>query len=211
MDVNTKDLIHSLTSDLEEVKCMAHPFKRTMMWLVFASAYMAFISFSIGIRWDFSEKLYDISFALEIFVVGAMSISAALCSLWLCVPDMRGQKLLLAVPSGLFAVFMVWLFTKVILSVDHMPILEWHHCAQNAFVLGVLPVVSLLLLMGKGRTTHPKFMSFMNSLAVSGLGYIALRITCSAEDMGHIFVFHFMPYLLISFLIALLGRRIYRW
>lgn len=211
MSADTDNLIESLASDLQEVKLIAHPFKRTLLWLVFALAYLGIAIYYVGIRWDFSDKIYDVPFVLEMIVVGLMSVSAAFCSLWLCVPDMRGQKWMLMIPSTLFGVFIVWFSTKVLLYMSEMPALEWHHCAQDAVFYGIFPVLGLFLLVGKGKTTCPKMMSFMNALAVSGLGYIGLRITCSAEDMGHTFVYHFMPFVVLSFLIVLAGRKIYRW
>jgi len=63
----------------------------------------------------------------------------------------------------------------------------------------------------KGSTTQPYLMILMNVIAVSGLGYIGLRITCASDDIGHICVFHILPYIALGAFIAMIGRRFYRW
>ncbi len=211
MSVNTEKLIASLASDLEEVRCASHPLKKAMPWFVFAVFYVAFVVAVFGMRADFLDQIRNPTYVFEMLLVVLMSMSASLCSLWLCVPDMRGQKWMLAVPLSLFSVLVTWIVVRLTLSLDHMPEIVWHKCITEAIIFGLVPAVTLVLLASRGKTTQPKMMSFMNIIAIGGLGYIGLRLTCVSEDIGHILSFHFAPYIFIGALIALAGVKIFRW
>lgn len=211
MATNTDNLIDSLASELQEVKCACHPLKTALPWFIFAIIYLAFAIAVLGIRPDFSDRLLDSSYLFELVLVMLMSISATFSSLWLCFPDMRGQRWMLAVPISLFAILMIWLGLRTTMHLDHAPHVYWSGCINEALIFGLLPALTLALLAARGKTTQPQMMSFMNTIAIGGLGYLGLRITCSMEDMGHIMIYHFAPYIFIGFAIAAAGIKIYRW
>ena len=54
-------------------------------------------------------------------------------------------------------------------------------------------------------------MGLMNVISIGGLGYLALRLVCPAEEFGHIFVYHVMPYALFGIVITFIASKIYRW
>lgn len=211
MPVDTKNLIDSLASDLEEVRCARHPLKSALPWFVFAVIYITLAIVVLGIRDDFLLKIYDSSYVFEIGLILAMSASATFCSLFLCFPDMRGHKWMLSVPFCLFLVLLFWIAVQLGLDVVNIPRFYWSGCINEAVIYGLIPAATLVLLASRGKTTHPKLMSFMNTIAIGGLGYLALRITCSVDEIGHIMVHHFLPYVLIGFIIAVAGIKIYRW
>ena len=89
---NAESLIISLSDDLSEVKAMPHPMHRVALWAVVAVLYTLLMVSLLAIRSDLSIKLQDPNYVFELTYILAISISAMLCSSWLCVPDMRGQK-----------------------------------------------------------------------------------------------------------------------
>lgn len=214
MDVrveNTTNLIDSLASDLQQVQVVGHPLKQVLPWFVLAVLYVTFAVAVLGARADIAERMFQSVYLFEIGLVLAMSVSAAFCSIWLCIPDMRGQRWMLALPVSFFGALLVWLGLRFGLDFSHMPHLEWHQCINEALVFGVIPVISLSYLTSRGKTTQPNVLSFMNALAIGGLGYIGLRITCPSEDIAHILLFHFLPYVFIGLGVWASGRKIYRW
>lgn len=211
MSLNTDNLIDSLASELEEVKPARHPLQVALPWFIFAVLYIALAIAMLGMRDDFIYRISDADFVFELGLVVAMSISATFCSLWLCFPDMRGKNWMLAVPISLFSVLLFMLVSRTVLTIDEMPELYWCACINESLIFGVLPAVTLLFLSARGKTTRPQMLSFMNTIAIGGLGYLALRITCSQEDMGHIMMYHVMPYVLMGFLIVLAGIKFFKW
>ena len=91
------------------------------------------------------------------------------------------------------------------------PVLQWHACYLEALIFGIAPAISMMILSVKGKTTHPYIIACMNTLAISSIGYIGLRLVCAAENIGHLSVYHVMPYLIFGFIISLIAQRIYRW
>lgn len=208
---NTEDLIDSLCCELKPVCVLSHPLKRVIPWLILAILYVCLSVCIIGFRFDINTMMHKSTFVFELFFVAIMAISASLSSVWLCVPDMRGQKWMVAVPFTLFSMFSVWMILRAILDPFHIPLFQWHFCLQGSVIFGVLPAVTIFLLSLKGRTTHPHILSIMISLAIGSLGYIGLRLVCASEDIGHIFFTHTAPYIAFSLMICLIGNRIYRW
>lgn len=205
------DLIGNLTEDLQPISPMAHPFYRLLPWAALSFGYVALVIGIIGIRGDIGTKANDPLFLYEIILALATALSAACASAWLCVPDMRGAKWLLAVPFSLFAVFVGWLATRIIGEPFVMPAIDLHHCLGEAFLMIFVPVTGLILLSRKGATTRPVMMGALNAIAVGGLGFAGLRLICPVDNMGHICIYHVMPFLLLGLIIGLAARRLYRW
>lgn len=190
---------------------MKHPFTRLLPFVLFVVAYLSFTVGYIGVRPDFAEKLTQFHYVFELVLILSMSISSAFASAWLCVPDMRQQKWMLSVSLTLFATFVTWTFLRAVIDSYIMPHLHWHTCYTLSILFGAIPALFIFLLSMKGKTTQPMMLSAMNALAIGGAGYIALRLICQADDIGHLCVFHIVPYILFAFIASVVGRRIYRW
>ncbi len=209
---SAEELIASLSDELVKVKVMPHPLLRTLPWFLIATAYMVIVISIIGLRTDIDVKINDNGFVYELLHIFAISISAALCSSWLCVPDMRGRsKWIIAIPVALLAIFILEGINRFNIGIIHNINMSWHHCYGDALVFSAVPAFAILAISIKGNTTHPYLMSLMNSLSVGALGYAALRLTCSSDDIAHLSSMHIIPYLLFGIIIAALGRNIYRW
>lgn len=208
---NPDDLIRNLSQELEPVKIMEHPLKRTLPWVAFVIFYLTTALMFLGLRPDMSAMLVNPTYLFEIILVFAMASFAALCSMWLCVPDMRGQNWMLAVPITLCAAFMTWTGLRVIAEGFYIPQFSFCMCSAEITVNAVLPACALFYFTFKGKTTRPYLMAFMNVMAVGGFGYIASRLTCEHNEIVHIIFSHIGPYLLMGMLLGMIGKRIYRW
>ncbi len=208
---NMDDLIEGLSNDLCKIKKMPHPLKRAIPWFTLAIAYVFFTLWIFGVR-DNAQAFFTNQYNIfELFLMGTMFICSTFCSIWLCVPDMRGQKWMLSVPVALFALFCVWISLKMVFEPHDLLTMRWHSCITEGIVFGAIPAIFLAFITISGKTTRPIWLAFMNALAVGSLGYIALRITCGSDDIGHILSFHIMPYVIVGFIISVLGRYIYKW
>ncbi len=209
---NIEKLVDTLSNELSPVEPMPHPLKIAMPWFFGAVLYIALAIIVLGFRPDFFEsKILQVSYVLELALLVGISMSAAFCSLWLTVPDMRGEKWMLYIPVVGFSAFLLWHGVRMGMEEYIIPGIRFHPCHIEALIFGVLPAMALLFLSSRGNTTHPVLLSFMNILAVGALGYTGLRITCVSDDIGHLFADHFVPYFLLGVVVTFIGRRIYRW
>lgn len=205
------DLIGDLCEDLSPIGKIACPYKHFALWFSISTIYFAVIFFVIGLRHDLMELMHDPIFVFEIFLGVALSLTGALCASFLTIPDMRGMSWFRAVPTTIFSVFVVWSVVKAMTEGMDMPHFEWVACINNGLFLETFPLLFIIILSLRGKTTHPYWMTFMNVLAVAGVSWIGLRVTCHMDDMGHAFMYHFLPVSIIGGLLILFGRRIFKW
>ncbi len=209
---NTEKLIDSLASDLSKVSVMRHPLYCVLPWAICAVAYVVLGLYFIGVRPDIVAKIWQPLFSFEIVLVLWISAGAAISSAWLRVPDMRGATWLNTMTLTLFAVFVVMCVVRTVVEIPFTPDFHFaHQCHKLSVLFGILPAIIVLFVSMRGRTTRPVLMAFMNTLSIGGMSYVAMRIVCHADDMGHLCIYHILPYLFLGFVAAIVGRRIYRW
>lgn len=207
----TEDLIASLSKELKPVKCVAHPLKRAACWLVLASLYALLVVIFLGIRGDFLTKIIEPIYFFEVALALSMSLSAALSSHWLCVPDMRGQSWMPVVSITLLTVLAGWLALNTSINWGVESQMHFSHCMTDGLIFGFIPALAIVLLSMRGKTTRPILMIAMNILAVGGVGYVGLRLTCGCDDIWHILIHHVSPFFVISAIIAVIGQKLYNW
>lgn len=211
-EATLEKLTETLTGDLEPVKPLRHPAIRLLPWLALILAYVVADSFFLVLRADLSEKLAQSVFLFEIGLSLLLAVSAALTAAYLSVPDMRGMRWLTAVPLSLFAVFLLFLSTQIYstdLAMFHS--VGWHDCFSDSLIMGAAPVALMVFMTRGGTTTRPFLSALMNILAVGGLGWLAMRLVCEADNVAHVAAHHFMPFVVLGTLLGLLARRLYKW
>lgn len=207
----TDDLIKSLGADLKPVKPLGCPARRTLPWVAFSALYVAIIVHYVGMRPDLAAMLKDGMFLFEIILVGIAALFTAAASVYMSVPDMCGQKWLKPTALSLTGVFFLWVLTQWFSHGMPLPAAHWDHCLNEAAIVALLPIAMLIYITKRGTTTTPILMSLMNITCVGALAYIALRLTCMSNDIGHIFIFHVVPFLVLGTLFGMLARKIYKW
>ncbi len=208
---NTDNLIDELTQELEPVKCMVHPLRRVVPWLVGVVMYVVAIVHYIGLRPDFYKKFEDLSFLFENAMMALVAVSAALSASWMCVPDMRGQKWLISAPFSFLFVFLTWVGLRGLVEGVNLPSMHIDHCMADGFWMAVIPAALLVFITTRGATTRPILTALMTALSVSAFGYIGLRFTCMMDTIGHATIYHLVPFVLFGAVLGLLARRVYRW
>ncbi|MCF8496703.1 MAG: DUF1109 domain-containing protein [Alphaproteobacteria bacterium] len=209
---NIDNLVDSLAEDLAPVCRLAHPLLRIAPWIAAAVLYTAGAIAFLGLRPDLSLKMSDPAFLFEVSLMAMMAFSAALASAWMCVPDRRGQGWVVPVPVTLLGVFFLWSFVRSYAEGVLLPPLHRDHCFISGLLMGAVPAAALVFLLRRGAaTTCPSLMALMNILAVGGLGYIGLRLTCRMDTVGHACFYQLVSFLVGGAVLGILARRIYRW
>lgn len=208
---NIDSLIEGLSGDLQCCKPLSCPFKRIAPWAILSAAYMAFIVFFIGIRDDLIDKSQDVLFLFEISLASVISITAAIASSFMCSPDMCERKWIPTVSITSAAIFLLWTIVRYSVEGIAYEDIHWDHCLEGGALIGILPAIALVLLIKKGKTTAPVMMVAMNTLAVSGLAYIAMRFACAVDTVGHSGIVQITPFIVSGLILGLLARKLYRW
>lgn len=210
-ETNIDDLIGGLCEDLSPIKRLWCPYRLFALWSVVTLLYFCIVIFVIGLRHDLMEQLSNSTFIFEAIIALSFAFSAALTASWLTIPDMRGKAWFKAVPMTLFGVFVIWNGIKGVIDGIDMPHFEWTHCVSYGLFMEAFPLAFIIFLAFFGKTTRPYWMMFMNIISVAGIAWLGLRLTCPMDDMGHAFLYHFLPVTVIGGLLIAFARRIFKW
>ena len=205
------DVINNLTDDLGEVKPLRHPLIRMLPWFAVTTAYIALIINMIGIRYDFEDKLAQIPYVSELVLCLFLAITAAMSSAYLSVPDFYNKKFLPYLPLAGFGVFCAYYGFSILSTSFYMPEFTWHYCMEDGLLMVGVPILMMIIIMRKGATTRPILMASNNIIAAGLLGWAGLRITCAADDLGHLFMYHFVPFIALGVILTLSARALYKW
>ena len=75
-----------------------------------------------------------------------------------------------------------------------------------------IPFLALIYLSAKGHTTQPYWSMTMNVMAVSALGWIGLRLTCSMYDsMTYGFIHYLLPFAILGAAVGFFARKLFKW
>lgn len=208
---NIDTIINDLSGALKPVKPMAHPAWRALLWAAIVIAYVVGVLLWVGVRHDVALRLVDKQFLYEIASVALIGLSAACASVWLCIPDMRGNGWIVAVPAALCANFVLWMLTmgaEDLFRLDHT---HWSHCFEEGLFLAGIPTVVIVVMSMHGSTTRPFTMAAMNTIAGASVASIGLRFSCGIDSMDHAIFYHVLPFVAAGFLIGVFARKIYKW
>ena len=207
---DTDKLINSLCEGHHKVRCLMPPHVRAVLYFILTAAYVFGLVFSHGLRMDWQERLTDIFFMTDMALAAAIWISALCAVAWLCIPDMRGQGWIKILPVGLTSVLILVEIGRG--GMEGMNFSFSHGtCFEGGLLMGMVPLALVAFMSRGGNTTSPYWMAGMNALAVGAAGYIGLRLLCPMDDVGHGFIMHFLPFILIGAAVALLARKLFRW
>ncbi|MFP4314529.1 MAG: NrsF family protein [Alphaproteobacteria bacterium] len=208
---STEELIENLSRDLKPSKPFAHPLWRGLVVLAIIFVWVGYGVYVTGLRHDVAERLGEAAFLFEVISAVLIILSSAFVALWMSIPDMRGQKWMIALPCVLVFHFCIWLACKAYAEGVMMPALHLDHCFTDGFYMAAIPAALLMAMVYRGATTLPYIMAFMVFLSTGFLAYLGLRFTCPMDTVGHAFIFHIFPYLILGMVVGALARRIFKW
>lgn len=177
--METSDLIHSLASNATPVKRLRPPLVRAIGWLLIASAIMALMTVSHGVRPQFAERMQDTVFAVNMLSSLMTGVLATIATFFVSLPDRSRRWLLLPAPP-----LVVWLST-----IGYQCFAGWVPVPPGAItveaasgclatlVLTSLPLSLLMLAMLRYTAVlRPTSVILMGSLAVSAVTATALSM-----------------------------------
>ena len=206
----TDELINQLCSELEPTSPRC-PYRRISGWLLFAAAYITCVILYFGLKVDIQEHMTNAAFIFEMVMAFAILVSSALASSWLSFPDCIQRDWMKIISITLFGSFMVWVFANGIEEGMELMHFRIPSCSKS-IIIESIPFVALIYLSAKGNTTQPYWSMAMNVMAVSALGWIGLRLTCSMYDsMTYGFVNYLLPFAVIGAGVGFFARKLFKW
>lgn len=210
-DTNIESMIESLSGDLKPLKRTRHPAWRAIGWAGLVIAYVTVVLLIIGLRHDLAERLTDPHFVYEIMTVAMIGFAAACASIWLRIPDVRGNGWIVAVPTALAANFLLWMVTMGADDLSHLDHTHWNHCFAEGLFMAGIPAIVIAVISMRGNTTQPYKMAAMNTIAGASVASIGLRFSCGIDSMDHAILYHVLPFVVVGALLGGFARKIYRW
>lgn len=210
-DKDFSDLIAGLSEQAGEQKPLRSPVVRGLFYFGLTVIYIAGAMLYSGLRPDWADVMRETGFVFEITLAFLIWLSSVIAAAWLCVPDMRGKQWLKMIPYTLTFTMALWVVVRGLTEgADFFPA-HWCHCVEHGLVLASVPLVLVIFMGRKGATTQPYHMAVMNALMASSLGWMTLRMSCPMDDVGHGFLFQFLPLLILGTLVGIFARRLFRW
>jgi hypothetical protein len=207
---DTDDLIGKLCGELEPTKRRC-PYRNMTIWLVLSVAYIVGVIAYFGPKVDLTAHMTNAAFLFEMAMAVAILISSAVASSFLSFPDGVQRGWTKNVALTLFGVFILWIFTNAIEEGMDISLFTLGSCSKG-LIVEALPFIALVIMTARGHSTQPYWLMAMNVFAVSALGWIALRLTCSMYDsMIYGFLHYLLPFAVLGAGIGFFARKIFKW
>jgi hypothetical protein len=177
--VTTPELIRLLAADAAPVRRLPPPPLRAGVWLVFASALLAIVAFSFGLRPDLGAKLREPMFVIEIASALLAGIAAAFAAFQLSLPDRSALWAGLPAPAlvaWLSSVGYVCLTNWATLGPEGVTLGGTLRCLRTVALVSTPLVLVLLFMLRHARSIRPTTTAIIGALAVAALTTAALRL-----------------------------------
>ena len=211
-NLKTDDLIGQLCGDLEAAKPRC-PYRRIFLWLGLSVVYIVAVILYLGVKVDLQDQFTKASFLFEMGMAVSILIASALASSWLSFPDCIQRDWMKTVSVTLFGSFMLWIVANGVEEGGFSLASGFFmaSCSRGLFV-ETIPFLALILMTVRGNTTQPYWAMAMNVMAVSALGWIGLRITCSMYDsVTYGFINYLLPFAILGAVFSLFARKLFKW
>jgi len=208
--MKTDELIQNLTEQAKPVKPMKIGIY-LLVWLVFSIVTMVAMMFVTGPRMDAHVHLENVNFYIEGILAVLMAGSGLYAAGLLFMPDVGQKKKavwLPFLPLSAFAGLAIFsLITEPVSSQE----MQWNiTCFGDIATLVIPSLVLLFFMVVRASCTHWHLLCMTASLGVGGLAYIISRMMCSEDSLGHVIWFHFVPALVISYVVTCIGQFLVR-
>ncbi len=201
-----RDLIASLSKDLESVKPPAGSDRVALTWLVVSGLYVVAVTSVLGpIRPNaLTQLLTEPRFLLETLVGVAAIVSLTLIAFRAAVPGALSKKFAL---MG-FGLLVFWLGSYVVglasPALEPSMLGKRHYCVFETFIYALPPILAAFILTRRLYPLRPVQTALWYSLAAGMIPALYMQLACMYIP-AHILQFHIMPGLLVGLLGACLG------
>lgn len=209
-----EDLIQSLADDCDPVRPLPHPASRAIAWFVISLGYVAIVVGYMSLRPDFSAKIADPQYAVEVasaFLTSIMAAAGAFCA---GCPGRLIWERLAPLPF-----ILLWIGALAVggwrdVNAFGVAGLVAHSdiaCLPSIFAISIPPAILILLMARQAAPIAPFVTAGLAALAATSLAAAALRLSFRQDAAVSICIWQFGSVILLSGVAALFGRKLLRW
>lgn len=207
--MRTETLIHQLAIEAQPVRPIGRPIARLMLWLLFATVFMSFAVFLVGVRRDLATVFIEPTFALRIIAILCVSVVAGLAAFTLAVPGKDHTRSILIL--GFAILVLVIVLSYLFYSAGSLAPGAGAICARNTMIFGAVISSLMYLMLKKGAPMRSGMVGALAALGAAAFGSVGTQLICRNESPMHIFVWHLLPIAVLCGVGILLGRLIFNW
>jgi hypothetical protein len=208
----TEELIRRLASEARPVRSLPHWSRRLGLWLILAALCLSAGFSLMNVREDWQAVFREPLLLAQNLLLLLNVLASATAALLLGTPGSERKSLtrfLAVLPLGLWAASFLLMKGTTDNGSGEVSHAEYA-CALDMVVFAALPALVLLAQLRRGAPLERLRAGFWALLASGGLGAWALQFSCSGENPMHLFVWHFVPLLVLGFGGAWLARLVLR-
>lgn len=212
--MNSEELIRRLAASAKPVRRLPHPIWRAMMWFMLSLAYAAGLVFVIGLRGDFSVRIAEPRFLIELsaaILTSMMAAAAAFCST--CPGRPLWERL------APFPFLLVWMASLgegcwrdwTLHGLQGLAIQQEFSCFWKIVATSAAPLVLILVMVRRGAPIAPYLTTGLATLAAASLVAAGMLLSHQQESSVMVLAWQFGSVLVLSGLAALFGRHVLYW
>ncbi len=214
MTVDSEVTIQRLVQDLQPVARLASPFRRSCVWLVAATPYVAGLVLLFPLRPDLAAKFADARYAIEQAAALATALLAAWAAFSMTIPGYDPLRVVMAL-----APLALWMGVLVEGCVEDLIRFGWSGmtfeadwiCFPMIALVGAWPAVLMAIMLRRGAPLAPYGTIAMGALASAGLGDVALRLFHAQDVSITVLFWQLGSAMTLAWLAANVGPRILKW
>lgn len=212
--METDRLIERLAESSGSIRPLARPWRRTAIWLAFATPYIALVVLVMSPRSDLMDKLVDTRFVVELLAALATGISAAYAAFATTIPGYDRRLVLL--PALPLAIWIASLGQGCVATFEQTGSFGPGFridlfCFPAIVLVGMVPAVAIAFMLRRGAPLVPYLTAALGGLAAAGLGSFGLRLFHSQDASLMILVWQFGTVVLLTCLSGVFGRYLLNW
>ena len=216
--MDTDKLIAELSSEPIVRQPLKPTFGAALLWLFAAGVFFTGVGIYIGFRDDLKVLFMSTERVVEVTLLGLSAVLSTYATLDLRYPQtpmlLKNKLILGAVATIWWCLATIHMPALTLANVDLL-IAELSHvfneCMVELCAISIMPAAYIAYLSKKGATTNKAAMGFACTMAAASLGALLMRLLCPDDGHIHLFLWHFLPVLVLAALGTALGRVLFRW
>jgi hypothetical protein len=209
--MRTDQLIADLTRDVAPVRPLGRPWRRTLVWTVSASLYLALLIVAMSPRDDLGLRMAEPRFMLEQLMALLTGLTAAAAAFATAVPGYRRDVVM--VPLVFLASWIALVGVGVVQDARAGAMVfggDWQ-CLATVLAGAALPAAMMAIMMRRGAPVRPRATAALGVLAAAGLGNLGACLFHPHSSNLIVLVWHCGVVLVLAAVAGLCGRVLLPW
>lgn len=212
MKARVKNTITSLAKEGAK-RPLSSPSTTILRWALLIVTYSFIVIYLDGLREDFSIKISEGLFLIELSLLIVLTISSGVAASILALPDVIQKawiRFLPLIPLVIFTALLAYsTFASSALTISECMMLYRFDCIFHLIFLSLLPACIMFYSILKAAPIYCCWAGSMAGLSAASLGYVLLRIVEKSDDPFKLIIWHFLPVILIMMIGMFLGKFIF--